>query len=79
MKPGVIGLPFQAVQTDVDNLAQYYADYLVDNDTSGHTADGRTAFERIDDDPALGPCHEFLHRAENLGYFNTTASTCPIP
>jgi|GEM_PF-3462186 len=78
MKAGVIGLPFTAVQTDVDSLAQYYANYLVTNNKTGHEADGRTPFRRIDDDPVLGPCHEFLHRAENLAYFWTSSSSNPL-
>lgn len=77
MKPGVIGLPFQAVQADVDSLAQWYADYLVANNKKGHTADGRDPFQRIDQDPVLGPCHEFLTRAENLGYAVST-NTFPL-
>ncbi len=78
MKAGVIGLPFTAIQADVDNLAQYYANYLVANNKTGHEADGRTPFQRIDADPVLGPCHEFLHRAENLAYAWTSGTSYPL-
>jgi hypothetical protein len=76
--PGVVGLPFTNIQSDVDSLAQYYANYLISQNTTGHDADGRTPFQRIDDDPSLGPCHEFLNRAENLAYFLTSNSSTPL-
>ena len=68
MKPGVIGLPLTGVQPDLNVIAQEYANYLVTNNLTGHDADGRTPSQRIDQDPALGPCHEDLRWVENIYY-----------
>ncbi len=79
MAPGVLGYPFNGVQADVHDLAQYYSDYLVDHNAWGHSEDGFTPYERIDNDPVLGPCHEFLYRAENIAAFWTSGSSNPLP
>ncbi len=74
--PAATGLPFQAIQVDVDNLAQTHAEYLVANNVFTHEdAANRTPFQRIDDDPVLGTCHEFLARAENLAAFMTSSNS----
>ncbi len=66
--PGVIGLPFQDWQTNIQQVAQNYANYLVANNLFGHNHQG-TPSSRIDNDPVLGSCHEFLSRAENIAGF----------
>ncbi len=76
---GVVGLPFTDIQTDMDNIAQYYADYLVDNNATGHNADGTSPFARIDNDPVLGACHEFINRSENIASFWTSGSSNALP
>ncbi len=79
MTPGVIGLPFTAIEVNVDNLAQGHADYLLSANTTGHTdGAGNSPFDRIDNDPVLGPCHEFLSRAENIAYFWTSGTSNPL-
>ena len=66
--PAVIGLPFQDWQTNIQQVAQNYANYLVANNLFGHNYQG-TPSSRIDNDPVLGSCHEFLSRAENIAGF----------
>ena len=67
----MIGLPFTGDEPNIDNLAQTHAQYLVDNNTTGHIdGNGLNAFQRIAADPVLGPCHnQLLNRAENIAYF----------
>ncbi len=74
----VLGLGFTAVQANVQDLAEKYAALLVSKNQFSHEADGRTPFERIDDDPLLGPCHEFLGRAENLALLGTSGDSIPL-
>jgi len=69
MLPNVMGLPLENIELNIDNIAQNYAQVLVDNNDFSHTSDGRQPWQRIDDDPVLGPCHEFLTRSENLAAF----------
>lgn len=78
-QPGVLGLPYAGQQVNIVAIAQYYADYLVANNAFSHTADGYTPFQRIDNDPALAACHEFLSRAENLASFFTSGTSVPLP
>lgn len=83
MLAGVIGLPFAGIEQNIDSISAYYAQYLHDNDATGHNADGSGGpFARIDNDAEIGSlknCHEFLPRAENLAYFATTGTTIPLP
>jgi hypothetical protein len=71
--------PLSGVEANVTGVAQYYADYLLDNDTWGHDADGRTPWERLDDNPAIGACHDSLAVAENLAVFVTSGASIPLP
>ncbi len=83
IEAGVLGLPLAGIEQNIDGLAEYYAQFLHDNDTTGHDADGSGGpFVRIDDDPEIGNaknCHEFLPRSENLAYFATTGDNIPLP
>ena len=83
MLPYVLGLPYAGIEQSIDGLSEYYAQYLHDNDATGHDADGSGGpFVRIDNHPEIGTnknCHEFLPRAENLAYFATTGSSIPLP
>ncbi len=79
LSASVIGLPFTAIQSNIDGIAQYYADYLVDNNASGHDADGYHPHERIDNDPMLGSCHEFINRSENIAAFWTSGNSNALP
>ncbi len=67
------------VEANVTGVAQYYATYLLANNTSGHEADGRTPWERLDANPAIHVCHNTLNISENLAYFVTTGSSIALP
>ena len=80
-----LGLPFEAVETRLDALAQDYADYMLAENYWAHEAPadggppfaGTDPFSRIDAHPTLGEgagaggadCHDFLGQAENLAVF----------
>jgi len=66
-------------ETNVVEVAQYYADYLMDNNTTGHTADGSDPWARLNTKSAINSCHDFLSVAENLAYFWTSDSNIAIP
>lgn len=71
--------PLHGVEVNVTGVAQYYADYLLDNDTWGHVADGNDPWERLDTNPAIQACHDFLNVAENLSVFVTSGTSIPLP
>lgn len=58
--------PLSAVETSVTAVAQTFAEYLLVNNLFSHAADGRTPWQRLADNPAIGACHDFLNVAENL-------------
>ena len=70
--------PLEQIESNVTGVAQTYADFLLDNDAWGHTEDGRTPWERLDDNPEIWACHDFLNVAENLAVFVSTGSI-PLP
>ena len=72
-------LPLHSVETNVTSVAQYYANYLLDNDTWGHNADGNSPWERLDTNPAINACHDFLSVSENLAVFVTSGNNIPLP
>ena len=80
------GLPFEAIEYNIDQLAQHHADYLAKNDAFSHNGPcGKDPFERIDEHPLIGVdvsgstvCHEFISRGENLAVFWTTGPTVPL-
>ena len=79
MQPGVIGLPLTGILPELDDLSQYYADFELANDKTGHNADGQSPFDRINRWPVIDGCHEFLARAENIAYFWQSSGTIPMP
>jgi uncharacterized protein YkwD len=58
--------PLHGIEENVTQVAQAYAQYLLDHDAFAHDADGRTPWDRLDSNPAIGACHDFLNVAENL-------------
>jgi len=58
--------PLHGIEVNVTGVAQYYADYLMANDAFSHDADGNTPWERLNTNPAIDACHDFLNVAENL-------------
>jgi uncharacterized protein YkwD len=71
--------PMHGVEANVQSVAAYYAGYLLDNNAMGHTADGSDPWQRLDTNPAIGACHDFLNVAENLAYFWTSGSSIALP
>jgi uncharacterized protein YkwD len=71
--------PLHGLETNVTEIAQYYAQYLMDNNAFGHYEDGRSPWERLEDNPSIGTCNEFLNVAENLAVFWTSGSIIPLP
>ena len=67
-------LPLHGVEPHVTSVAQAYADYLLDNDVWGHNADGTSPGDRLNSDPEIDSCHDFLNVAENLAVFVSTIS-----
>ena len=72
-------MPLQGLEANVSGVAQYYADYLLDHNAWGHTEDGRSPWERLEDNSAIGACHDFLPIGENLAVFVTSSSSIPLP
>ncbi len=72
-------VPLHGLESNVTSVAQTYAQYLLDNDAWGHEEDGRDPWERLNDNPAIGDCHDFLGVAENLAVFVTTGTSIPLP
>jgi hypothetical protein len=71
--------PLHGLEMNVTGVAQYYADYLLEHNTSGHTADGRSPYGRLDDNPEIGACREPLDVVENIAYHVTTGSSIDLP
>ena len=71
--------PLHGLETNVTSVAQNYAEYLIDHNAFGHDADGRDPWERLNDNPAIGACHDFLSVAENLVVFWTSGTSIPLP
>ncbi|MBN1953602.1 MAG: hypothetical protein JW900_01015 [Anaerolineae bacterium] len=71
--------PLHGVETNVTSVAQYYAQYLLDHDVFGHYEDGRDPWQRLEDNPAIGACHDFLSVAENLAAFMTSGNSISLP
>ena len=44
---------FDGLETNVQDVAQQYAQFLLDNDKWGHEEDGQTPWERLDDNPVM--------------------------
>jgi len=62
--------PLHGLETNVTSVAQWYADYLMLHDAFSHNADGREPQERLEDNPAIGACHDDLScGVENLSVY----------
>ncbi len=71
--------PLHGIEANVNEVAQSYADYLLANDAWGHYADGRDPWQRLNDNPAIGACHDFLSVSENLYAFMSSAPNILLP
>lgn len=72
-------MPLHGIETNVTAVAQYYAQYLIDHNVFSHNADGRTPWQRLYANPAIGACYDSLSVAENLAYLVTTLSSIALP
>jgi len=72
-------MPLHGVESNVTSVAEYYADYLLENDVFSHDADGDSPWERLNTNPAIDACHDFLSVAENLAVFVTSGTSIPLP
>ncbi len=70
--------PLDNLEKNVQEVAQAYAQWLLDNNAWGHEANGKTPWERLDAKAPIAACHDFLGVAENLWVKGTT-STDGIP
>ncbi len=61
--------PLEDIETNVENVAQTYADYLLANDAWGHYEDGNDPWERLRNNSTIGACYDYLSVAENLAVF----------
>ena len=68
-------LPLDSVETNVSQVAQSYAEFLLTNNLWGHDADGLSPWDRLHANPAIGACYDFLAVSENLYVTMTTATT----
>ena len=71
--------PLENIEDNVISVAQYYADYLFDNDKWGHYEDGNSPWERLDNNPVIGACHDFLGVSENIAVFVTSGNSIALP
>ncbi len=71
--------PLEGLEFNVTAVAQTYADYLLTNNQWGHEADGLDPWERLDANPTIHACHEFLGVAENLSVLVTSGSSINLP
>ncbi|MGE5124200.1 MAG: hypothetical protein ACM3H7_06745, partial [Acidobacteriaceae bacterium] len=53
-------LPLHGVESNISSVALSYATYLLENDKWGHSADGRSPWERLEANPAIQACHAIL-------------------
>ena len=64
--------PLHGLESNVQSVAQSYAEYLLANNKFGHEADGRTPWQRLDSNAAITACRDSLQVAENLYWKGTT-------
>jgi len=77
--PPAMGKPLTAIESHLSAVAQDHADWLVANNKFSHAgAYGKSSFDRVDDDPVLGSCHEFMSYGENLYIAGNSASSNPL-
>ncbi|GAB3928234.1 CAP domain-containing protein [Larkinella terrae] len=74
------GLPFEALETHLNTVAQAHASDMTAHNFFGHTShDGRTALQRINAQAVFkGKCYEFMSRAENIYMFCYYSSDKPV-
>lgn len=71
--------PLHGLEANVTQVAQNYAQYLLDNNQFAHDADGRNPWQRLHSNPAIGNCHDFLGVAENLAWMGSRPNGWTLP
>ena len=71
--------PLDDTEENVGGVAQYYADYLFQHNAWGHYEDGNSPWDRLNNNSAIGSCHDFLNVAENLAVFVTSGNSIDLP
>jgi uncharacterized protein YkwD len=69
----------QGVEANVTSVAQNYANYLMAHNAFNHTADGHDPYWRLNANPTINACHDFLPVVENLAAFMTSGSSISLP
>lgn len=72
-------MPLHGIEENVDDIAQYYARYLLDNDAWGHSEDGNDPWDRLETSSQIAVCRDFLNVAENLAVFVTFGTSINLP
>lgn len=72
--------PLQGMEANVTGVAQNYANYLMAHNLFSHyDDDGHDPIWRLNANPTINACHDFLPVAENLAAFLTSGSSIPLP
>jgi hypothetical protein len=72
-------MPMDSTEANVTSIAQYYANYLLTHNVFSHNADGNDPWTRLNTNPAINACHDFLNVSENLAVFVTSGTSIPLP
>jgi len=70
--------PLEDIEINVTGVAATYANFLLDNDAWGHYEDGRSPWERLEDNQTIGACHDPLSVSENIAVLVSTGGI-PLP
>lgn len=68
-------LPLESTASEVIAVAQDYCQYLIDNETTGHYADGHNPLYRLQQDATISACMQAYN--ENIGYSYSNNSVAP--
>ena len=68
-------LPLEGTAPEVIEVAQNYCQYLIDNDTTGHYADGHNPLYRLQQNEKINACMQSYN--ENIGYSYSNNNTAP--
>ena len=71
--------PIHSIEGNVNEIAHYYAQYLLDNNALGHYEDGNDPWGRLNTNQAINGCHDFLSVVENLAVFMTSGNSISLP
>lgn len=66
------------IEVNITDVAQYYSDYLANNNTWGHNTNGQTPWERIASNPTIGNCQDNLAVSENIAVFVSSSNSIPM-